>query len=206
MRQFHILIADDHMLVRRGLADLLSAERDFMIVGEAANGREACEQTKLLKPDLVIMDLSMPIMSGVEAVQVILQQSPETKVLVLTTFGTSVDVNRALEAGAAGALVKDTDENELIEAIRAVLRGETVLSPAIRAMLATEPRPPELTDRQQKVLELTVRGLTSEDIAIRLGISPNAVDQHLNAIRSKLGANNKTEAVAIALRKHLLKI
>ena len=206
MRQFHILIADDHMLVRRGLADLLSAERDFMIVGEAANGREACEQTKLLKPDLVIMDLSMPIMSGVEAVQVILQLSPETKVLVLTTFGTSVDVNRALEAGAAGALVKDTDENELIEAIRAVLRGETVLSPAIRAMLATEPRPPELTDRQQKVLELTVRGLTSEDIAIRLGISPNAVDQHLNAIRSKLGANNKTEAVAIALRKQLLKI
>jgi len=206
MKRFRILIADDHMLVRRGLADLLGAERDFTVVGEAANGKEACEQAERLRPDLVIMDLSMPIMNGAEATQAIRQRSTETRVLVLTTFGTSVDVNRAMAAGATGALVKDTDETELIEAIRAVLGGKTVLSPAIRAMLAAEPRPPELTDRQRKVLELTVLGLTSEDISTRLGISPNAVDQHLNAIRSKLGANNKTEAVAIAIKKHLLKI
>ena len=206
MKQFRILIADDHVLVRRGLADLLDAERDFTVVGEAANGKEACEQAKRLKPDLIIMDLSMPTMNGAEATQAIHAHAPETKILVLTTFGMSVDVNRALDAGASGALVKDTDEDELIEAMRAVLHGKTVLSPAIRAMLQSEPRPPELTGRQREILELTIHGLSSEDISSRLGISTNAVEQHLAAIRNKLGASNRVEAVAIALRKHLLKI
>ena len=205
MSKIRILVADDHALLRRGLVSLLDYQKDFAVIGEAGNGREAVDRCGELEPDVVILDLSMPVMDGVEAARLIHEAQPDVRILILTTFGTSVDVARAVRAGASGALVKDSDDDELISSIRKVANGESAFSPEIQVLLK-EPLPPELTDRQREVLEAIVHGLASDAIAARLGISTDAVNQHINAIRAKLGASNRTEAVAIALRKHLLKI
>ena len=205
MKRIRILVADDHALLRRGLVTLLDYQKDLAVVGEAANGRETVKKAAELKPDVVILDLSMPLMDGVEATQKIREAQSETRILILTSFGTSVDVARAVRSGASGALVKDSDDDELLSAIRAVASGGTAFSPEIKALL-NEPLPPELTDRQKEVLKGIVNGLASDAIASRLGISTDAVNQHINAVRAKLGAANRTEAVAIALRKQLLKI
>ena len=206
MKPIKILIADDHALLRRGLATLLRFHEDFSVVGDAKNGSEAVRRTKELQPDVVIMDLSMPELDGVEATRRIRQAQPEAKVLILTTFGTSADVARAMQAGASGALVKDADDEELVKAIRTVARGGTAFTPEIRAMLEKDPSPPELTKRQREILESIVNGLASDAIAAKLGISTDAVNQHIEAIRSKLGAANRAEAVAIVLRRQLLKL
>ena len=205
MSKIRILVADDHALLRRGLVSLLNYQKDFAVIGEAGNGREAVDRCGELEPDVVILDLSMPVMDGVEAARLIHEAQPDVRILILTTFGTSVDVARAVRAGASGALVKDSDDDELLSSIRKVANGESAFSPEIQVLLK-EPLPPELTDRQREVLEAIVHGLASDAIAARLGISTDAVNQHINAIRAKLGASNRTEAVAIALRKHLLKI
>ena len=201
-----ILIADDHALLRRGLATLLGFAPGLSVVGDAKNGEEAVKAAIKLKPDVVVMDLSMPVMDGVEATRRIREKLPETHVLILTTYSTSVDVVRAMDAGASGAFVKDADDDRLIEAIRTVASEGTAFSPEIESMIKTDPNPPELTERQQKILEATSKGLSSEQLASRLGISAYAVNQHLDVIRRKLGAQSRTEAVAIAIRKHLLKI
>mgnify|MGYP003316957965 CR=1 FL=1 len=205
MSKIRILVADDHALLRRGLVSLLEYQKDFAVIGEAGNGREAVDRSRELKPDVVILDLSMPVMDGVEAARLIHEAQPDVRILILTTFGTSVDVARAVRAGATGALVKDSDDDELLASIRKVANGETAFSPEIQVLLK-EPLPPELTDRQREVLAAIVHGLASDAIATRLGISTDAVNQHIDAIRKKLGAANRAEAVAIALRKHLLKI
>ena len=205
MKRIRILVADDHALLRRGLVTLLNYQKDLAVVGEAANGREAVKKAAELKPDVVILDLSMPLMDGVEVTQKIRETQSETRILILTSFGTSVDVARAVRSGASGALVKDSDDDELLSAIRAVASGGTAFSPEIKALL-NEPLPPELTDRQKEVLKGIVNGLASDAIASKLGISTDAVNQHINAVRAKLGAANRSEAVAIALRKQLLKI
>lgn len=206
MAPIRILIADDHALLRHGLVMVFALHKDLTIVGEAKNGLEAVELAKSTAPDVVIMDLSMPGMDGVEATRRIHEAVPATKILILTTFGTSVDVARALREGASGALVKDTDDDELVKAIRSVAAGRQVFSREIKAMLKNEPEPPELTARQQELLSSIVRGLASDAIAANLGISTYSVNQQLDAIRKKLGAANRTEAVAIALRKQLLKV
>ena len=141
-----------------------------------------------------------------EATRRIHQEVPSARILILTTFGTSADVSRALREGASGALVKDADDDELVKAIRNVAAGKQAFSREIKAMLKSEPEPPELTERQRELLSSIVRGLASDAIAANLGISVYSVNQQLDAIRKKLGAANRTEAVAIALRKHLLKI
>ena len=205
MKRIRILVADDHALLRRGLVNLLKYQKDFSVVGEACNGEEAIKLASRLEPDVVVMDLSMPVMDGVEATQRIHENQPDTHILILTTFGTSVDVARAVRAGASGALVKDSDDDELLSAIRTAANGGTAFSPEIQAQLQ-EPPPPELTDRQREILESIIHGLASDAIAAKLGISSDAVNQHINAIRAKLGAANRAEAVAIALRKHLLKV
>ena len=206
MNPIRILIADDHALLRHGLVMVFALHDDLTVVGEAKNGAEALRLAKATSPDVVIMDLSMPEMDGVEATRQIHQAVPSAKILILTTFGTSADVSRALREGASGALVKDSDDDELIRAIRNVAAGKQAFSREIKAMLRSEPEPPELTERQQELLSSIVRGLSSETIAANLGISAYSVNQQLDAIRKKLGAANRTEAVAIALRKHLLKI
>ena len=206
MNPIRILIADDHALLRHGLVMVFALHKDLTVVGEAKNGLEAVELAKSTAPDVVIMDLSMPGMDGVEATRRIHEAVPAAKILILTTFGTSVDVARALREGASGALVKDTDDDELVKAIRSVAAGRQVFSREIKAMLKSEPEPPELTARQQELLSSIVRGLASDAIAANLGISTYSVNQQLDAIRKKLGAANRTEAVAIALRKQLLKM
>ena len=205
MKKIRIILVDDHELLRFGLTMLIQFHKDMEIVGGAENGAEAVTLVRKLKPDVVVMDLMMPQMDGVESTRRILAELPDTRILLLTSFGTAADVIRAIRAGAAGALVKDTPNDRLIVAIRDVTAGKRVLSPEIRKMIDTEPPPPDFTSRQLEVLNAITRGFTNADIADILHISPDAVKQHIISICTKLGAANRSEAVAIALRKHLLK-
>ena len=201
-----VLIADDHTIVRLGLRTLLGAEKDIEVVGEAKNGEMAVKEALRLRPDVVIMDLMMPKMDGAEATAVLHERLPETKVIILTTFGSSDGIAHAIESGAAGALMKTADDAALISTIRSVAGGKTVISPDIKRLLAEDPPIPVLTTRQAEVLQSMMRGLTNRDIAKQLGIRQDGVNEHVAAILAKIGAANRTEAVAIALRKHLLKL
>ena len=200
-----VLIADDHAIVRAGLAAVLGFEQDISIVGEAVDGETAVAQACQIKPDIVIMDLMMPKMDGVEATAAIRRKLPDTKILILTTYGTSADIRRALSAGAAGAVTKTMLNAELTAAIRDVAAGKTVLTPDIRQALKETQNQPELTQRQKDILTSITRGLTNQDIATQFGITVSGVKQHLNAIFAKLGAANRSEAISIAMRKQLLK-
>ena len=203
-QKIRILIADDHLIVRTGLAALLGTEKDMEVVGQAKNGIEAVREAMRLKPDIVIMDLMMPKMDGVAATAEIAAKSPETRVILLTTFGTSDGIAHALANGAKGAILKNADNAELARAIRKVARGGEFISSDIQQQLAADPPIPQLTPRQREILASMVRGLTDRDIANQLGIRQDGVNDHVRAILQKIGAANRTEAVAIALRKHLL--
>ena len=205
-QSIRILIADDHAVVRRGLRSILQLERDFQIVGEAANGAEAVEKVRQLKPHVVIMDLIMPEKSGSEATTEILAELPETRIILLTTFGTADDVAKALEAGAVGALMKTSDESEIIAAIRTVVAGGHAVSEEIRRLMAESPPAPELTPRQLEILNSLSRGYSNAEIAKVFGINEFTVREHVVNIMAKLEASNRAEAVAIALRKSLLKL
>lgn len=206
MKKIRILIADDHKIVRIGLKALLSSERDMEVAGEADDGDSAVLQAEKLRPDVVIMDLMMPGKSGEEATAEIHAHVPEAKVLVLTSFSTSDGIARALESGAAGAVLKTSDDAALLTAVRAVADGQSFISPEVRKLLEREPPVPKLTPRQIEVLQSLTRGLTNRDIARQLGICEARVEQLVNALLSKIGAANRTEAAVLALRKHLLKI
>ena len=199
-----ILIADDHLIVRTGLAALLGTEKDMEVVGQAKNGIEAVRETMRLKPDIVIMDLMMPKKNGVDATAEIAEKAPGARVVLLTTFGTSDGIAHALSAGAKGAILKNADNAELVRAIRKVARGGEFISTEIRQQLEADPPIPELTPRQLEILASMVRGLTDRDIANQLGIRQDGVNNHVRAILQKIGAANRTEATAIAIRKHLL--
>ena len=200
-----VLVADDHTIVRAGLMALLGTEKDIEVVGEAKNGAEAVSNAVELHPDVVIMDLMMPKMDGVEATKELFRKAPSVKTILLTTYGTSDGIAHALRAGARGAVLKNADNSELAKAIRIVAQGGDYISPDIRQQLAADPPVPDLTPRQSEILESMVRGLTDRDIAEQLGLSPESVSEHVGAIRQKIGAANRTEAVAIAMRKYLLK-
>ena len=204
--KIRVLLADDHTLVRMGLKMLLSAADGFTVVGEAENGEEAVRQAASEQPDVVVMDLSMPVLNGTEATRRIRTSRPETRVLILTTFADPEEISAALAAGAAGALLKSSANTELLTALKAVADGKAFLSDEIRELLSDLPDAPSLTDRQLQVLASVTRGLSNREISLQLGISQERIKQHLNVIYEKLGAANRTEAVAIALRKHLLKI
>ena len=206
MKTIRILLADDHSLIRMGLAALFKYQKDIKVVGEAEDGDEAVRLALRLKPDVVVMDLAMPVMDGATATARIREALPETRVLILTSFGTSADLSRALAAGATGALNKDSGNDELLSAIRTVADGGRAVSDEIASLIEEEPVPPEFTERQLEVLHAVTRGLTNAEIGRQFGISADAVKQHVNAIFAKLGAANRTEAVTIALRKQLLKM
>ena len=201
-----VLIADDHTIVRVGLAALLGTKPDIEVVGQAVNGLEAVAKSIRLKPDVVIMDLMMPQMDGVSATIALAEKAPKTKVILLTTFGTSDGIAHALESGAKGAILKSADNIQLVTAIRTVAAGGEYISEEVSQQLAIDPPIPELTPRQAEVLSSMIRGLTDRDIARQLAISHDRVTQHVCAILQKLNAANRTEAVGIALRKHLLKL
>ena len=200
-----ILIADDHLIVRTGLAALLSTERDLQVVGQAKNGIEAVRETVRLQPDIVIMDLVMPKKDGVEATAEISRKAPDSRIILLTSFGTSDGIAHALAAGAKGAILKNTDNAELVRAIRKVHNGGEFVSAEIRQQLVADPPISQLTPRQNEILAAMVRGFTDRDISRLLGIRLDGVNDHVRAILAKIGAANRTEAVAIALEKHLLK-
>ncbi len=205
-QRIRILIADDHLIVRTGLTALLGTESDIEVVGQAKNGIDAVRDALRLRPDIIIMDLMMPRKDGVEATAELAEKAPNVKVILLTTFGTSDGIAHALAVGAKGAILKNADNAELVRAIRMVSGGGEFISPEVRQQLAVDPPIPDLTPRQQEVLSSMVRGLTDRDIAHQLGIRQDGVNDHVSAILKKIGAANRTEAVAIALRKHLLKI
>lgn len=204
-QSIHILIADDHAVVRRGLRSILQIEKDFQIVGEASNGIEAVEMARRLKPHVIIMDLIMPEKSGSEATAEILAELPDTRILLLTTFGTADDVAKALEAGAVGALMKTSDESEIITSIRTVAAGGHAISNEIKRLMAENPPAPELTPRQLEILNSMSRGYSNAEIAEVFGINEFTVREHVANIMAKLDASNRAEAVATALRKSLLK-
>ena len=199
-----VLIADDHAMVRMGLASLLDTEADIEIVGEAEDGEVAVQKAMALKPDVTIMDLVMPKLDGAAATAEILNRLPGSKVLLLTTFGAADGVTHALSAGATGAMMKNADFSDLVSAVRAVAAGERVISPEIEHFIREDPPVQDLTRRQREILAAVVRGLTNDDIAKQFEIRRSSVKDHLTAIFEKLGAANRTEAVSIALRKRLI--
>ena len=205
MKNIRVLIADDHAIVRHGLCALLGTERGIEVVGEAKDGNEAVARTKHLAPDVVIMDIVMPRKDGVEATVEIRAAIPSAKIVVLTSFGTSDMISRAIEAGATGALMKTAEDRELLSTIRTVASGGRVISPAVRKLISTDPPAPELTPRQLEILQAMARGLTNKDIAKMFSIRTDGVNEHVLAILAKLGAANRTEAVATAIRKQLIR-
>lgn len=202
-KNIRILIADDHMIVRMGLATLIGLEPDLSVVGEADNGETAIALARELRPDVIIMDLMMPGMNGADATDTILKSLPQTKILLLTTFGAAEGVRRALTAGAAGALVKDSSNDQLLDAIRAVAAGRRVLSPEIAKNVKSAPSV-DLTDRQREIVRLLVKGLTNQDIARISGISLEGVKSHLKSIYQKLDVSSRTEAASRALVEGLV--
>ena len=199
-----ILIADDHALLRVGLNTMLNTQPDMAVVGEAGNGRDAVARAKELKPDVVVMDLMMPRLDGAEATRQILEALPETKVIILTSYGTSADLVRAMANGAVGAQMKGSPIGTIIKAIRTVAAGDKAVATEIQRFLKEDATPADLSKRQREVLLGVSQGRTSEQIADDLGISVSAVKQHITAACEKLGAVSRAEAAAIAIRKNLL--
>ncbi len=204
-----ILIVEDQRIVREGLIALLEDEAEVEIVGEANNGQEAVELFARLQPDVVLMDLQMPVMDGPEATQRIREQAPDARILVLTTYATDEFIFKALRAGAKGYLLKDTSADELIAAIRSVYQGQTELAPEVAARLVagvSAGEPESLTPRELEVLTLMGQGRSNNEIAAALMIAPRTTKVHVQNILGKLGATNRTEAVSIAVRKKLISL
>ena len=206
MSKIKILIIDDHAILRMGLASLLNAKSGIEVIGDAANGKTGIPKVLKLQPDVVIMDLMMPGMDGTETTRQLLAKAPDSKILILTTFGTSDGITRALEVGAKGAIMKNCDFGELVTAIRTVAAGKSYVSPEIKRIISNDPPVATLSPRQSEILRSIVRGLSNPDIAKQLGISLDMVKEHVETLFQKIGASNRAEAVSIALRKHLLKI
>ena len=199
-----LMLVDDHLVVRMGIASILSFDPDFEVVGQADSGAEALSMVQTLKPDVVIMDLMMPDMDGVEATRQIHAVRPDVRILVLTSFGTSVEVHHAIEAGATGALVKTSTQDEICSAVRQVFNGQCVLSPEIKNTLKCADDDATISEQQKEILRLVANGYSNKEIASILDIGTNCVKYHLKVIFANLGASTRAEATSIALRRRLL--
>ncbi len=207
MKDTTVLLVDDHAIFRMGLASLLGTAKGIKVVGDAGDGASAVEKALSLRPDVVIMDLIMPGgMDGAEATKTLIEKWPEAKVVILTTYETADGIGHALDAGARGAIVKKAELDDVLNAIRNVAEGEIFVSDEIKQVLKSSATCTPLSPRQTEIIELVSLGLTNEDIAYKLGISATSVRDYLKTTFAKIGAANRAEAVAIAFRKHLLKI
>ncbi|MGI8721625.1 MAG: response regulator [Geodermatophilaceae bacterium] len=202
-----VLLVDDHPVVRAGILGMLGGEPDIEVVGEAGNGKEALRVAAALLPDVVLMDLRMPDMDGVEATRALRERENPPRVVILTTYDTDADILRAVEAGATGYLLKDAPRQELAEAVRAAARGQTVLSPPVAAKLVSRMRGADaaaLTSREIDVLGLVARGLTNGQIGRALLIAEATVKTHLLRAFAKLGVDDRTAAVTTAISQGII--
>lgn len=207
-----ILVVDDHPVVRDGLVTILGTQPDFQVVGEAADGEQAVEQAQALRPDVLLMDLEMPKMDGLTALQRLMEQCPEVRVLVFTAYDTDERIIGAVQAGAKGYLLKGAPRSELFQAIRVVGQGGSLLQPVIAMKLMqrlsqpnADPTEP-LTERETEVLQLLAQGKTNREIAAILFITERTVKFHMNSIMGKLGVSNRTEALAVAAQRGLVNL
>ena len=201
-----ILTVDDHPLLREGIASLVGSQADMTIVGEAANGRQAVEMFRQLRPDVTLMDVRMTDMDGIEATAKIMAEFPQARIIVLTTYDGDVQILKALKAGAQGYLLKGSLRKELLEAVRAVHAGRKRMSPEAANQVAHYMSDSALTLREIEVLELIAQGSANKIVADRLSITEDTVKAHVRSILSKLGANDRTHAVTIALKRGILSI
>ena len=203
-RTIRVLAVDDHPLLRHGIASLVNAQADMELVGQAGTGREALEQFRQHRPDVTLMDLQMPDMSGIEAIIGIRSEFPEARIIVLTTYTGDVQVVRALRAGARGYLLKGSVHTDLVETIRVVHAGQKRIPAELAAELAEHAGEGELTSREMEVLRLIARGNANKEIAAQLSISEETVKSHITNILEKLSANDRTHAVTIGLKRGII--
>jgi NarL family two-component system response regulator LiaR len=210
--KIRILVVDDHAIVREGLRAIIDSKADMEVVGEAADGIQAVLIAKTLQPDVILMDIVMPHKNGIEAINEIMQENLQTKILVLTSFTEDEKVFAAIKAGAMGYVLKETTPHDLLQAIRVINRGDSILHPFIAHKLILELHPAEaslycpektLTERELEILKLVAHGLKNEDIGERLRISERTVGAHISNILDKLHLSNRTQAALYALRKGL---
>ncbi len=214
MSKIRVLLAEDHAIMREGTREFIQREPDMEVVGEAGDGEEAVRLADQLKPDVIVMDIRMPKLNGIEATKQIKQQHPSIAILILTAFDTDQYIFALLEAGAAGYLLKGVRAHELIDAIRAVYAGESVLHPVVASrvirrvvtpspeMKSVEP----LSEREMEILKLAAKGISNKDIAERVFLSPRTVQVHLGNIFNKLGVASRTEAVLFGLKRGWLSL
>lgn len=202
--RIRVMAADDHPIVRVGLAAVIGEEPDLEFVGQAANGQEAVALYRAQQPDVVLMDLRMPVLGGVEAIRAIRSEFPSAKIIALTTYEGDTDIHRALEAGAVGYLLKDMLPTDVADAVRVVHRGQRIIPAAVAGRLAEYTPRVDLTPREREVLEYVARGYSNSDIAQAIGRTDETVKIHLKRVFEKLGVAGRTKAVTVALQRGII--
>jgi|SRR5579859_341495 len=203
-RKITVLVVDDHPVLREGVAAVLHLQDDMILVGEAGDGAEGVARYRELRPDVVLMDLQMPGMGGVEAIEAIRSQAPEARIVVLTTYKGDVQALRAIKAGAVAYLLKSSLRKELVDTIRDVHAGRRRLSPEIADSIAVHAADERLSEREIEILRLVSEGCANKEIAVRLSISEQTVKAHLKSIFGKLDASDRTHAVTLAARRGII--
>ena len=203
-KKIRVLLADDHMVVRMGIASVLGFAGGIEVVGEADNGLDAVKFARELKPDIVLMDLQMPELCGADATARIHADIPSVKILILTSYGTSADLKKAMDAGASGILMKSSSRTEIIDAIRGVMAGKVVMSDEIRHTIENISAMPEMSPRQTEILNLVAKGFSNKEIAEIIGISPETVKEHVAKILHSIGASSRAEAATTAINLGLI--
>ena len=203
-KKIRILLADDHLVVRMGLASINSYEDDLEVVAEASDGREAVHLAKQQRPDVVLMDLVMPHLNGAEATAAIRAACPDTRVVILTTYGTSADLKAAMEAGASGAIAKTASQEDIIAALRETVRGKSIVSKEFAHALKAAGEQPKLSIRQMEILTYIAKGFTNQEVADMLGISIDTVKDYLKTIFTRLEVSTRAEAVSLAVSLGLI--
>jgi two-component system NarL family response regulator len=205
LNPIRILLCDDHPMIRVALRSMISMEPNMTVVGEATNGSEALVVFQKYRPDVVLMDINMPMMNGLEAMVTILDEHPEARFILLTNFDSEEDVFRGLESGAMGYIIKDTPQNTLISAIQAVYSGKRTISPDLAQKLLQRKTYPRLSPREMDIIRLMKEGKSNQMISLHLNITESTVKSHVKNILFKLGANDRTQAVTKALQRGILR-